>query len=122
MGVIGAGCPGSRGFRDPGEALVRESCWLDKLQLQHAPFVHADQSPLLVRICAEAAPRPILRPLYQTTPHRITMQVAKFLDPFCRRTDVEVIVPRLPNTLGATGAPGAPETSRCTFGTLVCWS
>ena len=25
------------------------------------------------------------------------MQVAKFLDPFCRRTDVEVIVPRLPN-------------------------
>ena len=28
---------------------------------------------------------------------KIAMQVAKFLDPFCRRTDVEVIVPRLPN-------------------------
>jgi len=50
-----AGCPGSRGFRDPGEASVWESCWWDKLQLQHAPFVHADQSPLLVRAGAEAA-------------------------------------------------------------------
>ena len=25
------------------------------------------------------------------------MQVAKFLNPFCRRADVEVIIPRLPN-------------------------
>src|SRR5208282_3752695 len=55
------GCPGSRGFRDPGEASVWESCWLDELQLQHAPFVHADRTSLLVRVCTEAAPRPLLR-------------------------------------------------------------
>ena len=57
---VRAECPGSRAVRDPGEAgeaSVRESCWLDKLQLQHAPIVPAP-SPLLVRVGAEAAPRP----------------------------------------------------------------
>src|SRR5271165_2557380 len=34
------------------------------------------------------------------------MHVAEFLDPLCRRTDVEVIVPRLPNTSGAPGLAG----------------
>src|SRR5271166_1356243 len=64
-----AGCPGSRGFRDPGEASVRESCWLYKLQLQHAPFVHADKSPLLERVRPEAAPGPIFGFFRQTPLH-----------------------------------------------------
>ena len=88
---MSAGCPGSRVFRDPGEASVRENGRLEKLQLQHTPLVHPDQSPLLEGIRAKASPRPKLRRFHETTPYGIAMYIAKFLHTFCRRTDVEVI-------------------------------
>ena len=36
------------------------------------------------------------------------MHVAKFLHPFCRRTDIEFIVPSLPNVMRQLGCSGAP--------------
>src|SRR5271165_5255053 len=100
------GCPGSRGVRDPGEcdASHWETCRLDGLKLWHAPLVYSDRTFLLIGIRAKAAPAPKLRRFHETTLHRVPMDVTQLLDPLVRCTNVEVMVPGLPNAL--PGAPG----------------
>ena len=98
--VTQAGCPGSRGFRDPGPASPWEACRLPQLQFWCALFIDAEQSYLLQSIAAETASAPLFRRLNKASPHRIAMQIAQLLHPFLCRSDIKVIVPRLPDASG----------------------
>ena len=75
------GAPRLAGVETWANALLWITRRLGRLQLQHAPFIHPDQSCFLVGIRAEAAPRPLLWPFHQTTLNRIAADVSQFLHP-----------------------------------------
>jgi len=78
-----------------------ETCRLDGLKFWHAPLIYSDRAFLLIGIRAKAAPAPQFRRFHQAAFHRVAMDVTELLDPLVRCTDVEVIVPSLPNALWA---------------------
>jgi PAS domain S-box-containing protein len=99
-------------LRDLGMKLI-PSCWV-RCSSHHQDFsiVDAHRPCLTIAIPTKAAPRPVIRRVYQTALDRIAMHVTKFFDALVFRPNIEIIKAGLPESTRNPWGGGWPRLTR----------
>ena len=96
----------------PAHTQRSSNCWSD-FHYKDVRIIDPHRTCLSGQIPSKTAPAPLLRRRYQPALNRVAMDIAKLFDPLALRENIEIIKPRLPESVSMNwGAPGLADFAR----------